>query len=36
VGLTAILSDYKKATDRLKQAVGGFLTGKIGATREAI
>jgi hypothetical protein len=36
VGLTAILSDYTKATGRLKQAVGGFLTGKINATRAAI
>jgi hypothetical protein len=36
VGLTAILSDYKKATGRLKQAAGGFLSGEIGATRAAI
>jgi hypothetical protein len=38
VGLTAILSDYKKATGRLrlKQAAGGFLSGEIDATRAAI
>jgi hypothetical protein len=35
-GLSAILSDYEKATGRMKQAACGFFISKIAATQAAI